>query len=164
MEFIKKIIKFLTNICYVLILIYAVVEIPMIFGYKPLIVLSGSMEPTYKIGSILYYKDVVKEELKVGDVITFQLTDGTYITHRINRIVENKYETKGDANELPDVFKIDFKDVCGKVSSISIGYVGYYINFINNHIYLVGVAVLILLSEFLLSNVRIFDIKKRGKE
>ena len=45
----KRYIHYLALLCYILILIYISVCIPIIYGYKPLVVLSGSMEPTYKI-------------------------------------------------------------------------------------------------------------------
>lgn len=160
MNLFKKIVHWLCNICYLLIIAYAIVELPMLFGYKPLVVLSGSMEPSYKVGSVLYYKSVEEKNLKVGDVITFELDDGTFVTHRINRIVNGEYETKGDANNTPDLFKVKYENIKGKVAKINILFVGYFIRFINTNLYLVGVVVIILLSEFLLSNVGIFDIKK----
>ena len=162
-NFLKKIVHWLSNICYLLIIAYAIVEIPMLFGYNPLVVLSGSMEPSYKVGSVLYYKSVEEENLKVGDVITFELKDGTFVTHRINRIVNGEYETKGDANNTPDLFKVKYENVKGKVAKVSVPFIGYYVKFINSHLYLVGFVAIILLSEFLLSNVGVFDINKKER-
>lgn len=163
MNFLKKIVHWLSNICYLLIIAYAIIELPMLFGYKPLVVLSGSMEPSYKVGSVLYYKSVEEKNLRVGDVITFELEDGTFVTHRINRIVNGEYETKGDANNTPDLFKVKYENVKGKVANINIIFVGYFIKFINTHLYLVGVVAIILLSEFLLSNVGVFDINRKER-
>ena len=67
MDFIKKIIHCLSNIILILVLIYVTMWIPNVFGYKPLVVLSKSMEPTYKEKSIIYYKKVRYEDIKVGD-------------------------------------------------------------------------------------------------
>ncbi len=165
MESIKKalkiLIKTLANLSYILIAIYAIVEIPIIFGYKPLIVLSGSMEPSYKVGSLLYYHKATKEDIEIDDVITFKLENDKYVTHRVIAIENEKYKTKGDANSNEDPWLIDYSDVKGKVIKTTIPYIGYYINFVNTHLYLIWVIVLILVSEFLLSNVEIFDINRK---
>ena len=68
MDIIRKIVHILANIIYILITVYLVICIPMIFGHTPVVVLSGSMEPTYKVGSVIYYKKISEKELKVEDV------------------------------------------------------------------------------------------------
>ena len=82
MEFLKKMIHILSWLIYILIIIYVLICAPMIFGYKPLVVLSGSMEPTYGVGSVIYYHETPKEEIKVGDAITFTY-ETDFITHRV---------------------------------------------------------------------------------
>ncbi len=164
LKVIKFIVHMLSEICYLLILLYALVCVPIIFNYKPLVVLSGSMEPTYKVGSVIYYHPVDENELKEGDAITFTYENGDYITHRINSIIDNLYETKGDANNSPDVKKISYKDIKGKVAKMSIPYIGYYISFINTHLYLLIIVIIILISEFLLGSVKAFDIDKKDRK
>ena len=44
-------------------------------GLQVFTVLSGSMEPTYHVGSLIYVKDVDYKELEAGDVITFMLDE-----------------------------------------------------------------------------------------
>ena len=163
MEFIKRIVHVLSNICYVFIGIYALICAPMIFGYKPLVVLSGSMEPNIKTGSVIYYHKVNKEDLKVGDIITFKTdTKKEYVSHRINAIDGDSYETKGDANNAVDPLKITYEDIIGKDLNINIPYAGYYIDFANKHVYLIIVVAIILISEYLLTNA--FDIKEKEGE
>lgn len=77
-----------------------------LFGLTPYTVLSGSMEPTYPVGSVIYVKAVDPETLSVGDPITFRL-DGTAVaTHRIIEITKDErgpgFRTKGDANDTAD--------------------------------------------------------------
>ena len=48
--------------------------------------------------------------------------------------------------------------------NIMIPYLGYYVQFVNSHMYLVVVAIVILVLEFLFSNLGIFNINKKGKE
>ena len=165
MDIIRKIVHILANIIYVLITVYLVVCIPMIFGHTPVVVLSGSMEPTYKVGSVIYYKKISEKELKEEDVITFNVDNKT-ISHRIASIDNGLIETKGDANNTSDVHKIRYENIKGKVGNISIPYVGYYIKIVNDNLTLVViVTVIILVSEFLFSNTEDLNINnKRSKE
>ena len=165
MDIIRKIVHILANIIYVLITVYLVVCIPMIFGHTPVVVLSGSMEPTYKVGSVIYYKKISEKELKEEDVITFNVDNKT-ISHRIVSIDNGLIETKGDANNTSDVHKIRYENIKGKVGNISIPYVGYYIKIVNDNLTLVViVTVIILVSEFLFSNTEDLNINnKRSKE
>ncbi len=153
MVILRKIIHWLSNICYLLIVVYAIVCSPMILGYKPLVVLSGSMEPAFPVGSIIYYSKVDPSELKVGDVITFRPNGGeNMVTHRIHSIQDNKFETKGDANSAVDPVLLEYQDIVGKDLEVCVPYLGYYVRFINQHLYVIVVVVIILVSEFLLSN------------
>ena len=75
------------------------------------IVLSGSMEPAIKVGSVVVIKPSKKYD--VNDVITFgkDTKKDVPTTHRIvdERVVSGNtlYTTKGDANEKVDVRGID---------------------------------------------------------
>ena len=158
-----KIAKLITHIlsffCYILIGIYAIICIPIIFKYKPLVVLTGSMEPTFKVGSIIYYKNVAQNEIKKGDIITFKY-DNTLISHRVNNIVNNLYETKGDANNTVDAKKITYNDIVGKDMNFCIPYLGYYVKFINDNMYLLIIIAVILVLDFILSNIDKKNIKE----
>ncbi len=169
MNVFKKIISILSWICYALIFVYVLICLPMIMGNKPLVVLSGSMEPTYKVGSIIYFHKVSEDEIKVGDAVTFAYESGDYITHRITSIENGEYETKGDANNTADARKITFADIQGKVSNLYIPYLGYYVSFVNQHLYLIIIVIVILALEFLLglttdSKVETLDREKVKKE
>ena len=160
MEFLKKFIHILANISYVLILLYILVCVPMIFGYTPLVVLSGSMEPELPVGSIVYYKSVSEEELQPRDIVVFQ-TDDQFVSHRIVEINDSGIVTKGDANENNDPNLVSYSAVRGVLSSVHIAFVGYFVWFINSYLLpIVLVIALILVSEFLFSNTRTFDINK----
>ena len=152
MSVLKKIVHILSSICYLLIIVYALVCIPYLFGYKPLVVLTGSMEPTYHTGSIIYYKHVNQNELKEGDNITFKMGEYT-VSHRINKIDNGLYETKGDANNTVDANKITYNDILGKDLNISIPYLGYYVKFIKDNMYLLVIVAFILIFEFILDNI-----------
>ena len=164
MNIVKKIVHFLASISYIFIGIYVIVCIPMLIKWKPVVVLTGSMEPTYSVGSVIYYKQVPKEEIKQGDAITFTLKDNTFVTHRVNIIENDMYETKGDANESPDIDKVSYDNIKGKVQKLSIPYIGHYINFVGHNMYLIPIVVIILALEFILSNMEIPDKKRKEIE
>lgn len=151
MAIIKKIVNLLSIICYIAIGIYALVSLPILLGYKPLVVLSGSMEPTYKVGSVIYYHKVDFGELHVDDVITFKESNKS-ITHRINRIENGKFITKGDANDSVDPNLVEYNQVDGKVINIYLPYLGYYIKEVNKNIYPTIIIIVVLVLEFILSN------------
>ena len=53
-------------------------------GIRPVAVVSGSMEPTIKTGSICWVDfDTGKEALQTGDILAFQRSDGKMVLHRI---------------------------------------------------------------------------------
>ena len=102
-------------------------------GYEVLVVQSGSMEPVYHVGSLIYVKSVEPEELEVGDVITFELGNGVRGTHRIIEILDNSGElsfiTKGDANEVEDNKPVVEDAIVGQVK-FTIPKLGFFITYI----------------------------------
>jgi len=54
MKIFKKVVSYLSILCYVVIIALVLILAPMVVGYKPVVVLSGSMEPTYPVGSLIY--------------------------------------------------------------------------------------------------------------
>lgn len=89
-----------------------------LFGFRPYIVLSGSMEPGLKVGDMVVSKQVNENQIEIGDIITFKDTNGATITHRVVDIIikdgERLYQTKGDNNNSKDVGLISTKDIIGK--------------------------------------------------
>ena len=92
-------------------------ELPSFLGIKSFVIVSESMEPTIMTNDIIFMVDTSKENLEVGDIISFRT--GDYInTHRIVRIEEKNgeeiYITKGDNNSNEDRTPIKFQDIEGK--------------------------------------------------
>ena len=116
MKVIKKVITVLGLILFIVIMTISITivyksysepdKIPAVFGWKPFIVLSGSMEDSIMPGDLILTKEIDTLELKDGDVISFRTNKYTVITHRIIDIVEDegerKYYTKGDNNDTAD--------------------------------------------------------------
>jgi len=143
---ILKIVYYILDVIVALIALLFIVSIfPIAGNYKVLTVVSGSMEPSIKIGSVV----AVRPELdyKIGDVITFFQSVKTEppITHRIYDIKvvggQPVYITKGDANKSSDIDATAKKDVEGKVL-FSIPYLGYLVNFIRKPIGFILIIIL----------------------
>ncbi len=106
-------------------------KIPLPGNYKVMMVLSGSMEPKIKTGSIVIVRPV--DEYKVGDIISYYDSSNRerVVTHRIFKIEKteerNFYQTKGDANDAPDLQIFSEDLIIGKVL-FSIPYLGYVLN------------------------------------
>ena len=126
-----------------------------VVGMKPYVVLSGSMEPVYHVGSLIYVREVDHTELQAGDVITFMLNEKTVATHRIVEVIPDesdpgvvRYRTKGDANDVEDGNLIHYKNVIGS-PVFTIPYLGYLANYVQNppgmYIAISAGAILILL-------------------
>lgn len=121
-----------------------------IFGYQVKAVLSGSMEPDIKTGSIIFVKTGGNmERFKEGDVITFQADENIVVTHRITDVKNDgqQYITKGDANNSADIDPVLSDNVIGQYTGIAIPYVGYAMNFASSK---EGAVLLLILPGALL--------------
>lgn len=135
----KKIWKCITSVLVALVVIVALLLVgARLIGLQVFTVLSGSMEPTYHVGSLIYVKDVDPFELESGDVITFMLDENTVATHRIVEVVPDeeddsvvRFRTKGDANENVDGSLVHYKNVIGS-PVFTIPYLGYAVSYIQN--------------------------------
>ena len=106
----KKIWNVISSILVALVVILALLLVgARVVGLQVFTVLSGSMEPTYYTGSLIYVKEVDPYTIEVGQPITFMLDENTVATHRVVGIVPDeedptviRFRTKGDANETED--------------------------------------------------------------
>lgn len=74
-------------------------ELPMPFGYGLANVLSGSMEPTFSKGTLLFIKET--KEAEVGDIVVYQAGQ-ELIVHRVIALAGEEVITRGDANNVAD--------------------------------------------------------------
>ncbi|RXJ01757.1 signal peptidase I [Anaerobacillus alkaliphilus] len=139
---------------------------PELFGYQFKTVLSGSMEPTFKTGSIIAVKLVEdKNSLSAGDVITYQEGPGTIVTHRIIDVIQNgehvMYSTKGDNNESADTNPVLSQNVIAVYSGITIPFLGYFLGFASSA---KGTAILLIVPGLFLLGYSAFTIRSVIKE
>ena len=151
----------------VILLAFALVGVRL-FGLELFVVLSGSMEPDYPTGSLIYVKEADTAGLKVNDVITFRLDGDTIATHRIIEVTEvngeTAFRTKGDANEMEDGAAVRASQVIG-TPVFTIPYLGYlaeYIQSTSGRYAAIAVGAFLLLMVFLPD--LIFGGDKKSKE
>jgi len=129
---IKKIKKIASwTILSFLILIFIFVLFPLLpikNNYSLKMVLSGSMEPAIKTGSVIMVKPV--SNYQIGNVITYQRGKRTrdITTHRIVGQKNDEFITQGDNNNAIDMYPVKKEQILGKVI-FDIPFVGYIANF-----------------------------------
>lgn len=153
MKVFRKIWGIVTTLAVIVVVALAVLLAGVrVVGLTPYAVLSGSMEPTYHVGSLIYVRDVAPEEIQIGDPITFVVNEDLLVaTHRVVDIaVETTktetitdeetgeettvevpldeptyyFQTKGDANDEVDGSAVHYKNLVGR-PVFSIPYLGY---------------------------------------
>lgn len=154
---IKRIWNWISGILVGIVVLLAVALVGVrLIGLTPYVVLSGSMEPVYHVGSLIYVKDVDHRDLEVGDDITYMLNEKTVVTHRIIEVLVDeedpntiRYFTQGVANDVPDGMSVHYKNILGK-PVFSIPYLGYVSNYIQKppgtYVAMAAGAILILLT------------------
>ena len=94
-----------------------------LFGYRPILVLTGSMEPYMMTNGLALTKEVTDiDQLEVGDVVTYtvETESGTsaLITHRITSIEDGKIYTKGDNIRVSDGYVLTIENIQAKVVGV----------------------------------------------
>lgn len=87
-------------------------EVPQLFGYAQLVVLSGSMDPTLKVGDLVIIHE--EKEYQKQDIITFR-AETVPTTHRIIETKDTGFITKGDANNVEDEGIVTRDQIYGRV-------------------------------------------------
>lgn len=150
MRFLKEI---FIKIIYLFLLMYLIIFIPKLFGYNPLVVISGSMEPTLKVGGLLYYEEIDINDFKEKDILVYELKDHI-ISHRVVEHLDNGFITKGDANNSYDSSIVNDNQVLGRGTNWSIPLLGYYADFIFRHKYilkiLLSIGIIDLFVDYLI--------------
>jgi signal peptidase len=94
---------------------------PLAFHAHPLVVLSGSMEPTLPTGDVTVVRSIAPLEARPGDIVTFRDPDDAdrLITHRVREMhVDGNavaFRTRGDANTASEHWQIASSEEIGLV-------------------------------------------------
>ncbi len=145
-------------VCVVVLLAILLVGVRVV-GLKPYTVLSGSMEPQFHVGSLIYVKDVDPANIAVGDAITLVMNEDLVVaTHQVYEIdAENKrFYTQGinnkdeNGNIIHDGNYVHFNNLIGK-PVFTIPYLGYVSTYLTQPPGLyIGISVALILVLLLL--------------
>lgn len=126
---------------------------PAVLGHKIYIVMSGSMEPAIKTGSLIAVKILPAEEIQPGDVITYRSDRSANLTtHRVHHLELDDgllFHTKGDANNALDPLPVEGRQLVGKVTFMvpRVGYLFAYTRTSRGQLILFGLAALTVALE-----------------
>jgi signal peptidase I len=121
----------------VIALAFILVIVPKASGATPLTVLTQSMEPLYPPGTLLFVRPVKQADIKIGDVITYQIQSGkpAVISHRVIAINNpadgtRTFVLKGDNNSDPDPAAVIPAQIKGRLW-YSVPLLGWVSNLVN---------------------------------
>jgi signal peptidase I len=127
------------------------VTVPVAFDMRPLTVLTGSMRPAIEPGDMVVDEQIRGDQIRVGDIITFQEPRGERtITHRVRKVSisegQARVTTRGDANDKPEKWQIPIGGSVGRVAYTvpKIGYPVTWSHSRNGRLALVSIPALIL--------------------
>lgn len=86
-------------------------------GFRPVTIVSGSMQPTIAAGDLVIVREVPPEQIVVGDIIQFTRGDNT-VVHRVVEVRQQSspvFITKGDASASPDSQPVYADQLVGRV-------------------------------------------------
>jgi signal peptidase len=95
---------------------------PLAFDARPLVVLSGSMEPVLGTGDVSVVRTIAPLDARPGDIVTFRDPNNSerLVTHRVRRMrVEAgavQFVTRGDANNVSEQWRVPVDGEIGRVA------------------------------------------------
>lgn len=161
--------KVIENTIFVALLIILGISVSPALPFKNIprtyVVVSGSMEPTIKTGSIVLTNPVDPKTLKTGDIVAFTSPSNSkdVILHRISGIKSEsplRFQTKGDNNNAPDAWDVMDVGVLGK-QVYAVPYIGHIAAFVRKPL---GFGLIIVFPALIFIISQILNIKKYIKE
>lgn len=108
------------------------------------------MEPTLKVGGLLYYKKIDLNDFRKDDILVFK-SSKHIVSHRVVERQEYGFVTKGDANKTNDNSMVNNINVLGRGTDWCIPYLGYYVSFLYNNkiimLFVIGIMVYLNYKE-----------------
>jgi signal peptidase I len=127
--------------------------LPLAFDARPLVVLSGSMEPVLGTGDVSVVRSIAPLDARPGDIVTFRDPGNAerLITHRVRTMhVQDEavvFVTRGDANNVSERWRVPASGEIGRVA-YRIPELGWVLNYARSRglfVLLLGGALALLL-------------------
>lgn len=173
-----KVVTILILVFTILVMIFTVISVNTVgqdkaslFGYKPYIVLSDSMQDTFSVGDMTVSKEVDDPDtLEVGDIVTFTSIDpvnyGAVVTHKIREITtyegEPAFVTYGTTTGVDDAYPVPFDNVIGEYR-FRLPKLGYFFEFLQTTAGYLTVILLPFLLLIALQAVHFFKLARQYK-
>ncbi|MBI3649322.1 MAG: signal peptidase I [Actinobacteria bacterium] len=122
------------------------VSVPTALGYRTLVVMSGSMEPTLHTGDVVVVRQIAPLDLRVGDIATFRDPNdpSRMLTHRVREISAEAGQvyvvTMGDANTEPERWHVSADGTVGRVQ-FHLWHLGYLMFWLRSRVGRIGFVV-----------------------
>ncbi|MCL2865745.1 MAG: signal peptidase I, partial [Lachnospiraceae bacterium] len=123
-----------------------------IAGFSAMRVLTGSMQSEIPQHSFIITRQVDPREIRVGDDITFMVSETRTVTHRVILIYEDYqdtgqrgFQTQGIENPTPDGEIVRPENIVGRVVWHNL-FFGQVLHFIGEHVLVVGIFVALLIA------------------
>lgn len=120
MKIVSKIFKIIINAIFIIwlfinsvLIVKSIIfpnEVPSFLGYKPFIVVSGSVQTDVRLGDFVVSKN--EENLKIGDVVVVKTDKRKATTYSIKSINENNLKLENDTGDFVELSK---KSIEGKM-------------------------------------------------
>lgn len=141
--------------------------VALLLGLRPVVVVSGSMEPEIPVGALVVTRVLPAGDVEVGDVVTVPRPRGDgLVTHRVVSTSASpdeagavRLELKGDANAHPDPTPVEVAEVERVV--LALGGLGTVVLGLQEN---VGVLVAALLAGAVLVSVPVGRARREGAQ
>jgi len=137
-----------------MVLVALAIVIPNSYGVKTLAVLSNSMAPNIKKGSMVFVTPARPAAIEVGDFISFTMSAEQLVTGRVTQIdVINKlFTVKDDLSGASEAVQVPFDNMIGVVK-FSVPFMGYLLGYVltsqGKVVVITGVIALIIIMALL---------------
>lgn len=131
--------------------------LPVAFGARSMVVLSGSMTPAIRTGDVVVVHPIAPSDAEVGEIVTFKDSDGSerLLVHRVRAIAHHgarySFTTQGDANTSREHWSIPANGTIGRVA-YRVPALGFAVSWITTpagRVGLIIVPALLLAASFL---------------
>ena len=143
LKIIKSVIKIVSDVCFILLLVYFVHFIPVLFGYHPVAVEKDYLNIPFTSGSLVYYNKGKISDYHKNDIILYE----NYENHDMISVISN---IDDGYLYVSDDIKYQLKDIKGKIAPVYVPFYGRYISFIQKHQFLLYLACGVVIVDFLL--------------
>ena len=138
-----------------MVLIALAIVIPNSYGVKTLAVLSNSMAPNIKKGSMVFVTPVKQPAvIEVGDFISYTMSADQLVTGRVTQIdeINRLFTVKDDLSGTSEAMQVSFDNMIGVVK-FSVPFMGYLLGYVltseGKVVVITGVLALIIIMTLL---------------